>query len=125
MNKLSREERIRQKAHDLWEQSGRPEGRGEEHWAEASRQVDRELEREAHAHGAKADAEAAEPFTLVAQSANPETTTAKKSTRRGCKKPAATDACEETAKTTKTAKASKTKKAEKTKTTAKKKEKGK
>ncbi|GGD92735.1 hypothetical protein GCM10011390_09320 [Aureimonas endophytica] len=29
------EERVRQEAHKLWEQEGRPEGRSERHWAEA------------------------------------------------------------------------------------------
>jgi hypothetical protein len=29
------EQRIRQKAHELWEQDGRPEGRAAEHWEKA------------------------------------------------------------------------------------------
>lgn len=32
----SLESRIRQKAHDIWEREGRPEGRGQEHWDMAS-----------------------------------------------------------------------------------------
>jgi Protein of unknown function (DUF2934) len=33
------EERIRQRAHDIWEREGRPEGRHAEHWARARREV--------------------------------------------------------------------------------------
>lgn len=33
-----REERIRARAHRIWEEQGRPEGRAEEHWREAERQ---------------------------------------------------------------------------------------
>jgi hypothetical protein len=36
------EERIRRRAHELWESEGRPNGRAEEHWAEAKRQVENE-----------------------------------------------------------------------------------
>ena len=32
-------ERIRQRAYELWEQEGRPEGRQDEHWARASREI--------------------------------------------------------------------------------------
>ncbi len=32
-------ERIRQRAHELWEQEGRPEGRQNEHWARACREI--------------------------------------------------------------------------------------
>lgn len=35
----SREHKIRDRAHRLWEAEGRPEGRGHEHWLEAERQV--------------------------------------------------------------------------------------
>lgn len=34
-----REHRIRERAHALWEQEGRPEGRHEDHWHQASREV--------------------------------------------------------------------------------------
>ena len=34
-----RTERIRQRAHELWEQEGRPEGRQDEHWASARREI--------------------------------------------------------------------------------------
>ena len=35
-------ERIRQRAHELWEQEGRPEGRQDEHWAKACREIQSE-----------------------------------------------------------------------------------
>ena len=38
----SQTERIRQRAHELWEQEGRPEGRQEEHWARAGREIETE-----------------------------------------------------------------------------------
>lgn len=34
------EERIRARAHAIWEEEGRPEGRAEEHWARATREVE-------------------------------------------------------------------------------------
>ena len=37
-----REERIRQRAHELWEQKGRPEGRAQDHWERAAQDLDRE-----------------------------------------------------------------------------------
>lgn len=37
-----REERIRQRAHELWEQEGRPEGRAQDHWERAAQDLDRE-----------------------------------------------------------------------------------
>ena len=35
-----REDRIRKRAHALWEQNGRPEGRHEEHWQQASQEAE-------------------------------------------------------------------------------------
>ena len=35
-------ERIRWRAHELWEQEGRPEGRQDEHWARACREIQME-----------------------------------------------------------------------------------
>ena len=35
-------EQIRQRAHELWEQEGRPEGRQDEHWARACREIQME-----------------------------------------------------------------------------------
>jgi hypothetical protein len=37
-----REERIRQRAHRLWEEAGRPEGAAQEHWERAAQDLDRE-----------------------------------------------------------------------------------
>jgi hypothetical protein len=34
-----REERIRRRAHEIWEQAGRPEGHEEEHWAQALQEI--------------------------------------------------------------------------------------
>ena len=34
-----REDRIRQRAHQLWEEQGRPEGRHDEHWQQASSEI--------------------------------------------------------------------------------------
>jgi hypothetical protein len=38
----SREDRIRAKAHELWEEAGRPEGEADEHWVKAARLIDGE-----------------------------------------------------------------------------------
>ena len=35
-----REEKIRQRAHEIWEMEGRPEGRNQEHWERAHREID-------------------------------------------------------------------------------------
>ncbi len=35
-----REERIRQRAHEIWEMEGRPDGRDQEHWERAHREID-------------------------------------------------------------------------------------
>lgn len=35
-----RHERIRQRAHEIWEQAGRPEGAHEEHWNQATAEID-------------------------------------------------------------------------------------
>lgn len=37
-----REERIRKRAHDIWEKEGRPDGEGHRHWAQAESEVDAE-----------------------------------------------------------------------------------
>ena len=36
------EERIRRRAHAIWERKGRPEGRQQEHWAQARREIEAE-----------------------------------------------------------------------------------
>ena len=37
-----REERVRQRAHELWEAEGRPEGQADRHWSRAAEDLDRE-----------------------------------------------------------------------------------
>lgn len=39
-----REERVRHRAHELWEQGGRPEGQHDRYWEQASREVSAEGE---------------------------------------------------------------------------------
>jgi hypothetical protein len=41
----SREDRIRAKAHALWEEAGRPEGEADEHWLKAARLIDADQHR--------------------------------------------------------------------------------
>jgi hypothetical protein len=36
---------IQKRAHEIWEQEGRPDGRHEEHWRQAAEEVTREVER--------------------------------------------------------------------------------
>jgi hypothetical protein len=36
----NREDRIRAKAHELWEEAGRPEGEADSHWLKAARLID-------------------------------------------------------------------------------------
>jgi hypothetical protein len=38
------EEQIRTRAHELWEQAGKPEGREDEFWHEAEKEIKREAE---------------------------------------------------------------------------------
>ena len=37
-----REQRIRQRAHRIWEQSGSPDGQEAQHWQQAEREIDAE-----------------------------------------------------------------------------------
>ena len=37
-----REDRIRQRAHELWESEGRPDGQADRHWSRAAEDLDRE-----------------------------------------------------------------------------------
>jgi len=43
----AREERIKAKAHELWEADGKPEGRDRDHWEQAVKLVDEDERREA------------------------------------------------------------------------------
>jgi hypothetical protein len=36
------EDRIHQRAHEIWEREGRPDGRHDEHWAQARREIEAE-----------------------------------------------------------------------------------
>jgi hypothetical protein len=40
-----REQRIRERAHEIWEREGRPDGRAQQHWDLASQEIDGEEER--------------------------------------------------------------------------------
>ena len=42
MDQDEREQRIREHAHRLWEQEGRPEGRRDDHWRQASETIDQD-----------------------------------------------------------------------------------
>ena len=37
-----REQRIRERAHEIWEREGRPQGRDQQHWETASHQIEDE-----------------------------------------------------------------------------------
>lgn len=39
-----RDEQIRQRAHEIWEREGRPEGKEKEHWERAEREIGDEAE---------------------------------------------------------------------------------
>lgn len=47
-----RETRIRERAHELWESEGRPEGRERDHWERAAREVDGEGSQDSSDRGA-------------------------------------------------------------------------
>jgi hypothetical protein len=36
----NREEQIRERAHQIWEEEGRPQGREQEHWERAAREIE-------------------------------------------------------------------------------------
>ncbi|MER8368923.1 DUF2934 domain-containing protein [Mesorhizobium sp. M0306] len=38
-----RQERIRQRAHAIWEQAGRPDGAHQQHWDQATAEIDAEI----------------------------------------------------------------------------------
>ena len=42
-----REQRIRERAHQIWEKEGQPEGRERDHWERAEREIDGEREQRA------------------------------------------------------------------------------
>src|SRR5688500_2801776 len=47
------EERVRERAYALWEQEGRPDGREQEHWEEASRELQQNGDGAASGDGAR------------------------------------------------------------------------
>jgi len=48
-----RDDRIRRRAHEIWEREGRPHGKDAEHWERAQREVDAEASAEIAAATAK------------------------------------------------------------------------
>jgi Protein of unknown function (DUF2934) len=36
------EERVRQRAHEIWEEAGRPDGQHDAHWEQAQREIEAE-----------------------------------------------------------------------------------
>lgn len=49
----NRDQRTRERAHQLWEQEGRPEGREHEHWDRAAREIEeQEADRDSSDRGA-------------------------------------------------------------------------
>ena len=48
---------VQKRAHEIWEQEGRPHGRHEEHWRQAAEEVTREIERMKADHRAEASGE--------------------------------------------------------------------
>jgi len=64
----AREQRIRAKAHALWEADGRPEGREREHWEQAAKLVEEE---ERQAARAKVDPAAAKDDVTASSTNDP------------------------------------------------------
>jgi len=46
-----REERIRRRAHEIWDSEGRPHGRDKEHWHRASQEIDGSADAQQAARG--------------------------------------------------------------------------
>ncbi|KAA0687627.1 DUF2934 domain-containing protein [Azospirillum brasilense] len=67
-----REDRIRHRAYEIWERDGRPEGRGEDHWAQACAEIEAE----------DRAAVTAEPVALVAAVKDAAAGAVKKAVRR-------------------------------------------
>ena len=66
-----RQERIRRRAHAIWEQAGRPDGAHQQHWDQATAEVDSE--------GGKPKAKAAKSATASTKAAPKPAATAKAS----------------------------------------------
>lgn len=50
-----REEKIRQRAYELWEAEGRPDGKQQEHWERAAREIEAEEAGESASKGSDSD----------------------------------------------------------------------
>lgn len=59
-----REDRIRERAHELWQREGSPEGREQDHWQQAEREIDAETTGEGETAG-----EPAQPSSRVKKGA--------------------------------------------------------
>ena len=66
----SKDERIRLRAHEIWEQEGRQEGRAEAHWAQAQRELQAAAPGEPGTVG-MADGNAADTMPMAADRASP------------------------------------------------------
>jgi len=62
-----RHERIRQRAHEIWEQAGRPEGAHMEHWDQAAAEVDAEMKPKAKSAKKAAAAKVEKPKAAKAE----------------------------------------------------------
>jgi hypothetical protein len=71
-----RQHRIRQRAHAIWENQGRPHGADSQHWEQATREIDAE-DAAAKKKPARAAA-AAKPKAAAKPAAAPKTSAAKK-----------------------------------------------
>lgn len=56
-----RAERVRRRAHNIWERDGRPDGRHDEHWAQAEAEVDDEIRAERQSAETESSAPEAPP----------------------------------------------------------------
>ncbi|PBC02781.1 DUF2934 domain-containing protein [Mesorhizobium sp. WSM3860] len=62
---MDREERIRRRAHEIWERAGRPEGRQQEHWDQAVQEIESE--------GSEAERGPVAPDPIVGAASDPNT----------------------------------------------------
>lgn len=75
-----RAERVQRRAHDIWEREGRPDGRHDEHWAQAEAEVDDEIraeQRSAETESSAPDVPAKRPAKAAAKPAATKSATAK------------------------------------------------
>ncbi|MBB3264130.1 hypothetical protein FHW79_001745 [Azospirillum sp. OGB3] len=72
-----RAERVRRRAHDIWERDGRPEGRHDEHWAQAEAEVDDEIRAERQSAETESSAPDAAPKRRSTKATDAKPTSAK------------------------------------------------